>query len=154
FHNVLIEGNLIDNNGWNSRVNGAERTIFNHGIYFQVDSSGMVVRDNIISNNASHGLQARAGGIVENNLFVGNAIGMSMGYVLGARDPKDSGVSGEITNNVFLDGTDITEKLPRGMAVEVGNMQRLLLENNIIANDASYRPYGFAIALHGDNGMG
>ena len=42
-------------------------------------NSGVVVRGNVFANASSHGLQARAGGIIENNLFLKNPIGMVFG---------------------------------------------------------------------------
>lgn len=77
-HNVkgaLIEQNLFDHNGWNEDVVGAEPTIFNHNIYIQTTSADVVVRDNIITRGASHGLQLRPGGVAEGNLLVDNSLG-------------------------------------------------------------------------------
>jgi hypothetical protein len=73
-HGILIEGNLFDHNGWNPKVPGAIPTIFNHNLYIQFSSSGLVVKDNIIARGASHGMQGRPGGDVYGNLFVDNAI--------------------------------------------------------------------------------
>ena len=38
---------------------------FNHDVYMSSHNSGAVVRGNIFANASSHGLQARAGGIIE-----------------------------------------------------------------------------------------
>ena len=72
---LLIEENVIDRNGWRA-ANRSDATIFNHNIYLTADNEDVVVRRNIIARASSHGLQARAGGVIEDNFFVGNPIGM------------------------------------------------------------------------------
>jgi hypothetical protein len=120
---LLIEENLIDHGGWTERAAGDAPDIFKHNIYIQGDARNVVVRGNIISNASSHGLQMRSGGLAENNLFVGNAIGLLL-----AGD-------GIARGNVFLDGKDISPSLPRRTALHVQNIgAEALIEENIIAN--------------------
>ena len=99
---ILIEENVLDHNGHNPDIAGAEPTIFNHNLYIQTDSDDLVVRGNIIARAASNGLQARPGGIVEDNLFLDNSIAMFI-----------AGDGGSALDNVVLHGST-NELLPDG----------------------------------------
>lgn len=89
---LLIEENVFDHNGWKEGVLGAERTIYNHNIYIQRDNTDKVtIRGNIIANGSANGAQLRSGGILENNLIIGNGTGA---YIDGA--------GGKAIGNVFL----------------------------------------------------
>jgi hypothetical protein len=120
---VTIEQNILDHNGWKKDAFGP--TIYNHSIYAMPGSKGIVVRGNIIARASMTGIQMRSGGIVEGNVFVRNPLG-----VLAA------GGDSRISDNVFIEGTDIGSQ-PSGVAVDAVNLPSLVLRNNIIANDAS-----------------
>ena len=81
---LTLEENVFDHNGWNSRIGGANATALSHNAYIASDSDNIVVRGNVFSDAGSHGLQARAGGQITNNLFVQNPIHMSFGLVSGS----------------------------------------------------------------------
>jgi hypothetical protein len=118
---LTLEGNLFDHNGYNNSVEGAEATIQNHNIYLVQDNKNVVVRDNIIANASSHGLQARAGGDIENNIFINNPVAMSFGLVNGSTEAP-GGVSGKIAGNAFIGSGSINGQ-PRGYAIELGNIR-------------------------------
>ena len=146
-NNLLIEENVLDHNGWNATY-GSVPTVRKHGIYIKETCTNVIVRGNIIANSSSHGLQARSGGIVENNLFLNNPIGMSFGYVNGS-PITPGGVSGRISGNVFLGSRDISGS-PRGWAMEISNTKPgggTLISNNIIAHDTQQTPNTAAIWL-------
>lgn len=129
---LVIEENLFDRNGWVPGVAGA--TMFNHNVYLQSNNQRVVVRGNVFARASSHGLQARAGGRVEDNLFLDNPIGMSFGLVNGAA-VKPGGVSGVVNGNVFL-GAGTIDGGARGWALEVGNIRpggATLASNNVFA---------------------
>jgi Leucine-rich repeat (LRR) protein len=128
---LTLEENVFDHNGWG---NGRGATVFNHGAYIRASSNNFVARGNIFSNSSSHGLQARAGGVIENNLFINNATGMSFGLVNGS-PVKPGGVSGRVTNNVFMGTHNIGSGI-RGVAIEAGNIKRggTQISGNVIAN--------------------
>lgn len=131
---ILFEENLFDHNGWSEENSGDSATIFNHNVYMSARNSGVVIRGNIFANASSHGLQARAGGIVENNLFLKNAIGLVFGN---GSSFTPGGVEGRVSNNVFMEGRDINGS-PRGYAVEVGNTKPgagTTLDGNLFAHD-------------------
>lgn len=98
---LLIEENVFDRNGWNPDVEGAERTIFNHNLYIQNNNQpgSVTVRGNIIANGAATGVQLRPGGVIEDNLFIGNSIAA----FIGSRSPLTTG--GRAEGNVFIHGS-------------------------------------------------
>ena len=95
-------------------------TIYNHDVYLSADNSGVVVSGNIFAHASSHGLQARSGGVVQNNLFIDDAIAMSYGLVNGS-PMTAGGVSGTVSGNVILGGDNIGP-LTRGGGIEIGNI--------------------------------
>lgn len=148
---VTIEGNLFDHNGWDERVSWAVASQYNHNVYIQNTTTGIVVRDNIVANGSSHGVQARSGGEVRNNLFLRNAVGLSFGFVNGAA-LTPGGVTGTVDGNVFLDSRDING-VSRGWGVEINNLRPdagVAVRNNVFAHDT--RGTGAAIRL--DTGAG
>jgi hypothetical protein len=103
---VLIEENVFDHNGWNELVPGAAANIYRHNLYLSAANSAVTVRGNVIANGASHGLQLRAGGIVEDNLFLSNAVHCLL-----------AGAAGVFRRNVVLGGRDIDAANPRGLGL-------------------------------------
>ena len=132
---ILIEENLFDHNGWSEENSGEPSSIYNHNVYMSSHNDGdIVVRGNIFANASSHGLQARAGGVIENNLFLKNPIGMVFGN---GSSFTPGGVEGRVSHNVFLDSRDINGN-PRGYGIEVGNTKPdagTVVEDNIFAHD-------------------
>lgn len=151
---VLLEGNVFDHNGWKEGVTPA--TIFNHNVYVQVDNTGLVARGNIFSRASSHGLQARPGGIIEDNLFIDNPLNLSFGLVNGDRASdavRTAGVSGRIANNVIIGSGNINGEA-RGTGIEIANINSngLSVINNVIAHDTSAYYNSVGISLSGSNG--
>ena len=137
---LTIDGNVLDHNGWAENNSlGAVASIYNHNLYINAGNTNVVVANNVIANASSHGLQMRAGGLVTNNVFLRNPIHMSFGYVNGAA--KAGGVSGEISNNVFLEDSDINGAT-RGYGLELANLKSAangggtLVKNNVFAADS------------------
>ncbi|RNC80520.1 MAG: right-handed parallel beta-helix repeat-containing protein [Phycisphaera sp.] len=141
---LLIEGSVFDHNGWSETVNGAEPTIFNHNIYVQTSCDNLTVRDNIISNASSHGLQARPGGTVTGNLFYRNSISVLLGN-------EDERTTGRIEDNIILEGKDISPDLRRGMGIHVQFVDQAKIRNNVILRNGTDTGLSEAIALIGDN---
>ncbi len=142
---ILIEECLLDHNGWSEEIVDAEPTIFNHNFYCQSDTADdFVFRRNISARASSHGIQARAGGLVEDNLFVRNPLGIQ----LGSEDqPRPGGVTGNVTGNVVLEGTDISGDKLRGQGIEIYNLNpdfETTVDHNILSTVSSGRP-GFGI---------
>lgn len=130
---TLIEENVLDHNGWKEGVKGAGATMFNHSIYFNTGSTGLVVRGNIIARSSLFGVMSRGGGVVENNLIVRSPTAIQVG-----------GGSATIKNNVILESNDLpTQKL--GKAIEVYSVSKATIEKNLMAHDVSAGTYGIAV---------
>ena len=137
---LYLDGNVFDHNGWNENIVGAGPTVYNHNVYITSACTGVVVRNNTFANASSHGIQARSGGDIENNLFINNPIGMSYGLVNGGSNLTAGGVSGTISGNVFLGGRDIAGS-PRGWCIDIANLKAAadgggtVIRDNVFAND-------------------
>ncbi|MDC3954843.1 right-handed parallel beta-helix repeat-containing protein [Polyangium jinanense] len=132
---LVLEGNVFDHNGWNADVPGANATLYNHNVYIQSSCSKVTIRGNITTRAASHGIQARAGGVVDKNLVIDNPIGFSYGLTNGSATPVPGGVTGTVTGNVVGDAGDITAAEARGIGIQIGNIKSAVVENNILAHD-------------------
>ncbi|MEP0761504.1 MAG: right-handed parallel beta-helix repeat-containing protein [Chloroflexota bacterium] len=143
-HGLTIEGNVFDHNGWRPGV--SKRTIFNHNLYIQNDNTKVVVRDNLITRGASHGLQLRPGGTVVRNTFWRNAIGLFA-----------SSAGHNVVRNLVMASDDIdpnVKNLHRGWGINLkrGNGSRyeynILLDRHSLSeraamlteNEATSRP--------------
>lgn len=100
---LLLEGNVMDHGGWNRYVRGAGANMYNHNVYIQYTcpGPGITVRQNIITRSSSHGLQIRSGGVVEDNFFAENAIGISIGYT---NHPMKNDAFARVNDNVITEG--------------------------------------------------
>jgi hypothetical protein len=144
---VLIEENLFDHNGWDEQIEGAGATMFNHNIYMSTanpNCAKIIVRGNILARASAHGLQLRSGGLVEDNLFVQNAINLNVGY---HKSASISGAYGIIKNNVFqevrlMDSTNV--EYPRTASVRgIGEITiPSVIENNIFSHCINEAQFG------------
>ena len=130
---LLMEENVFDHNGWNSQVSGAGATALSHNLYIAADCDNVVIKGNIFADASSHGLQARSGGLIQDNLFLRNPIHMSFGLVNGSQI-KAGGVTGTVENNVFMETRAIGSSY-RGWAIELGNIKSATVRNNVISDD-------------------
>ncbi|MDQ3440439.1 MAG: DNRLRE domain-containing protein [Planctomycetota bacterium] len=147
---VLLEGNVFDHNGWNESVTGAQATVFNHGVYMASDNTGVVLRGNVLSNSSSHGVQARSGGIIEDNVFLRNPINLLFGG--GSPTVKPGGVEGRVTGNVFLDSRSINGS-SRGTGVELSNIKagaNVVVADNIFTADTHRKAAAITFGLTSD----
>ncbi|MBS0197407.1 MAG: hypothetical protein JSR77_11680 [Planctomycetes bacterium] len=136
---LLIEECVFDHNGWKNS-DRSDATIYNHNLYLGTENSGnTIVRRNIIAQASSHGLQLRAGGTIEGNLFLLNPIATQ----LGGGDPNaathTNGVTGTVSGNVVLSGLDINATTPRGwgiLAYNIGTAGAVIRDNIVAHNSA------------------
>ena len=134
--NLTIDQNVFDHDGWNANVPGAQATIYNHDCYLHSSNNNCIVTNNIFADAGSFGLQARAGGIVDNNLFVGDPYGFSFGLVNGATT-RAGGVTGEAVGNVIL-APRIDNSNGWGVGAMIGNLKPgggTTISNNIFSED-------------------
>jgi hypothetical protein len=105
---LTIEENVLDYGGWHpSRTNSAAN-MFNHGMYLNAGTDGktLVVRNNIVVRAAAHGVQARGGGLVEDNFFARVAIGFNLGY---GETPIPNGVRAYAYRNIISEGRSMVK---------------------------------------------
>lgn len=136
-HGLLLEGNLLDHNGWNEDVPTACATIYNHNVYLNADD--LVIVNNVFSRASSMHIKLRSdvtddmtGTVIDNNYFVEGEIGVSIG---GNSDEPRRFVSSEIRNNVMSDiGRSQPTTRTLGWGVEVQDNDGLLIEDNHFLN--------------------
>jgi hypothetical protein len=126
----LIEECLFDHNGWRPEVAGAVPTIFRHNLYMQGNTSHVVIRGNVIARAGSHGLQARSGGDIRDNLFFGNPINMLVGNNI----LNDGAVTAQVIGNVMMEGRDIDERTRRGWAAQFQCLESGEIAYNVAAH--------------------
>lgn len=117
---LSITSSLIDHNGWHETVKGSEQTMFNHNVYVTSDCTGLKFEDNIVTRGSSHGIQARSGGDILDNVYWDNAIHCDMGLVNGGSHPTIGGITGTVQGNIFFVARGIAG-VPRGWALEIAN---------------------------------
>lgn len=88
----------------------------------------MRVVGNLFARAASHGAQVRGGGLLEDNLFLDNAIA---GFVAAGRSGE---ASATIRLNVVLGGRDISPQLRRGWGLSVIASPVVVFEHNLVAH--------------------
>ncbi len=136
---ITVYQNVFDHNGWNDQVPGAVKSGFNHDMYFDPTNNNVDVEQNIVADASFAGIMARAGGIIENNLIMNNAVGISFGDANGA-DSKAGGVSGQITGNI-IDGDSSLGSTLYGQGIEVGNTKpgaNVMVTDNIFTGDTQH----------------
>ena len=147
---VLIEENLFHHNGWNEAVADAEAAQFSHNVYMSTSNTGTIlVRGNIFSRAAAHGLQLRSGGTAEMNAFINNSIGMNLGYT---SYPTRYTGNTYVRDNVATDGKPmIPNDTTSPQTGSIWGIWKQLInnsqvDNNIVANllddrGGNMRPY-------------
>ncbi|MBL8859746.1 MAG: right-handed parallel beta-helix repeat-containing protein [Planctomycetes bacterium] len=137
---VLLEENVFDHNGWREDIAGAVPTIFRHNVYLQTDVTTVRAIGNIFASGASHGLQAREGGLVEDNLFVNNAIALLLGSDWKTKEP----IRFIARRNVITGGRDLDPANLRGFGIDVPTAASGLIARNLIVNQGNA---GFPVAM-------
>jgi len=145
---------IIDHNGWNLGL-GVMPTGFKRNVYIQSDCENMDFSRNHCHRSSSDGIQARAGGIVNRNLMVGNPKGFAFGHRNGGQS-KVGGATGEARQNAILDSFDLPGS-NGGFGISVGNINSggCVVEDNIIARGGSTAAVGYGLMLTSvNNGYG
>jgi hypothetical protein len=115
---ILFEKNFFDQIGWAegydynlSADDPHPPSYFSHGMYIQKDNSDVTLRDSIIMDGATTGVQFRAGGFVEDNIFVNNNVGNNIGF-------GDANADGTFTGNYTLFTDNVTTSAGHRTTVE------------------------------------
>ncbi|HYO57724.1 hypothetical protein [Archangium sp.] len=157
---LIIEDSVFDHNGFRTRDDATYEMRAGpeaHNMYLHSGNRCVRVVGNVSANAASHGLQARAGGVVHNNLLVRNPLGMSWGLVNGgAVDGKhiEDGVTGSVVGNVLWESQDINSTTPRDGGIELGNARNVLVQDNVMAHHLRGNTAGTGIIFSARMGIG
>jgi SdrD B-like domain len=137
-NNVTLYQNVFDHDGWNAQISNAYDTGYNHDVYFSSTVTGVDVEQNIFANASFAGVMARSGGIIDNNLFLQDAVAVSYGDANGA-DSTVGGVSGSLIGNVVV-GDKALNGLGFGEGFDIGNTKPggTLVANNIFTQDSQH----------------
>ena len=137
---MLLEYNVLDHNGWKTGAQTPD--IYSHDAYLD-DMTNLTIRSNVFSNASSFGLLVRSENapsatqhvLIEDNLFVGDGNGMSVGARTGYGTWLTYGaVDVTIRNNVLteigrtLGGTD------QSYGIDLGSINGGLITNNLLFN--------------------
>jgi hypothetical protein len=125
---LVIENSVFVSNGFN-QDRGAYPTIFNHNIYIQHGTKNVTVRNNIIADASSHGIQLRPGGTIEGNLFLSNPLNV---WISTTEGMDQTGIVNRVSRNLVMYGRDLSSNHPRRYGIEAANLQSGTVEDNII----------------------
>jgi hypothetical protein len=136
---LAIEENVFDHNGWSESVPDAGANMFSQDVYLNTANANVRVTGNVIARASGHGLQARAGGVVRDNVFLADPFAIAFGYT-DTSPGKAGGVSGEVADNVVLGSRDVPWDQGE-WALEVGNTGRGIggsdIHDNLIVGDTT-----------------
>ncbi|HTL31050.1 MAG TPA: SdrD B-like domain-containing protein [Tepidisphaeraceae bacterium] len=128
--NLLIEENVFDKNGYKDGVTGP--TQYNHDIYVNTGATGTVVRSNIIARASLNGVLLRAGGTIQDNLFIRNPVGAIV-----------DNTASTITGNVVVEGIN-NSAADMAVAFNINAVPSATVNDNVIAHDKSTGSYNMA----------
>jgi hypothetical protein len=144
----LLEENVFDHNGYEG---GTTPTVFNHNVYIYNYNGAdwatqlTTFRGNIVARASSHGAQLRGGGVLYNNLAVGNSIGLLSGTGGGADggvDPTNP-LTTDMQYNVVTEGKDM--EAPNfnalGWGIDLQWLAGGVVSNNLLANNLGSAPH-------------
>lgn len=142
---ILMEECLLDHNGWNEDVTGADPTMFRHNSYFQVHNSNLVFRKNIVARASAVGGSLRCGGIMEDNLFLSNVSNIVYGTAEPTIDWPAESVTGKVEGNVVLETRP--ESYDEGQGLRIHKARNVEVYNNIVAHQLYQAMYTSAIEV-------
>ena len=133
---------ILDHNGWNEDVKKAGRTGFNQNVYlYQCDD--VLVEGCVLARGSNLGLKLRSdeagasrNAVVQNNLFIDNLTGMSVGS-----DPVDGDLDAythenlTVRGNVFTQiGGPINSRTVLGIGLSLKQINGAVVENNLFVD--------------------
>jgi len=129
---IEITENFNDYGGWDPDfVGSAVDNIFSHAYYIQTNCTGTItIRGNITMRPSSHGLQARAGGTIQDNVFIECPVAFLTG---GGDSPVAGGVTTTVQNNL-VHGDRRINGSARGYGIDVKNILSGTVKNNLVVN--------------------
>lgn len=143
---ILMEGCLLDHNGWSSTIAGADPTGFRHNSYFQVGCTNLDFRENIVARAAANGGGHRSGGNIFNNLYLYNPKNIRFGTSESTINWPVEAVSGEVSYNVILGSRP--ESFDAGFGISVERARNAYIHHNIIAHFTAVSNYNIGLFVN------
>jgi hypothetical protein len=144
YDGVLIEENVLDN----SLEHEEGGAMLSHNIYLAENNppAGVVVRRNIAHNGGRTNYNIRPGGLIEDNLSIRGAMGVTMG--IGSAKTM---ATGTIRRNVLIESRDNQNGQPLGLGISIKRAEGVEISENLIANSTD-GTYHVAIVVNEDCG--
>ena len=106
-----IEQTFWEYGGWSPTAPTAGASLYNHNIYIQYScNNDFKYTGNINCDGSSHGLHARAGGVVKDSVFSRNSVQVSMGYTGTGGSPLPAGYIGQMENLAVCETASMRDK--------------------------------------------
>jgi hypothetical protein len=140
-----LDENAMDQNGLQTCGDPTSGSPEGQGVYVQSFNACFRARGNVLSRSLGNTLEARIGGDIVGNVFIGSNTALNYGLVLGGSiegKTMPRGVYGEVSGNVFLDNQ---------VGVQFGNTAAALFTGNVMA--AAVAVQG-AVYLQSQDGIG
>jgi len=140
---AVIEDSVFYHNGWNGtdRNTATEKPdTFKHNAYFGTMTFNTVFRRNVSAAASSHGLQARGGGTIEDNVFANNPLNLLIGGGDEYTKYRPAGVPYSVKRNVIVGTDNIDANNPRGFGVDFINTSTGIASDNLIVNAGKLNP--------------
>jgi hypothetical protein len=126
YDGVLIEENVLDN----SPAHEAAGAMLSHNIYLgENNPSHNIVRGNIARNGGRTNFNQRSGGVIENNLSIRGAQGITAGISYSELIP-----SGVIRDNVIIESRNNQNGQNLGFGISLDKVDGFDVVNNLICN--------------------
>ena len=140
--NVSVLQCTFDHNGWDTACPGSVDTGYSHDMYFGPTCTGIVVQQSVIAEAAFAGIMDRAGGNIDYNMFIDNAVACSFGDADGGIMSTPGGVSGSLIGNVIdidkAEGSVSGSPLAYGQGFVIANTAPsadVMVEDNLFIGD-------------------
>jgi len=140
---ITLDENYMDQNGLQTCGDPTSGSPEGQGVYVQSFNACFRAEGNVLTRSLGNTLEARIGGDIEGNVFIGSSTALNYGYTLGGSiegKTMNRGVYGKVTGNVFLSNH---------VGVELGNIASVLYANNVMAATVDA-----ALLMDSQNGIG
>jgi hypothetical protein len=127
YDGVLIEENVFDNSIANETQRGA---MLSHSIYLgEGNPANNIIRGNIAHNGGRTNFNIRSGGLIENNLSIRGAQGITCGIHY-----APTWVSATVRQNVIIESRNNQNGQELGFGLSFEKVQHVDLDSNLICN--------------------
>jgi hypothetical protein len=147
---LTLQQCVLDLNGWHPTVgagDGRERSLRNANLLATGGTTDVLVEDCLLSRASGAALDLAPGGVVRNNVFYANPVGVAAGLPLARPEaPPGKMAALEVRENVMLHHPDATDGVG-GRGVVVSNVRTAEVVNNVFSRSVA-RSVDEGMALH------